>query len=216
MQEVDEGDGYSDDDLDALPADAFQELQQNAIRSTQQQDHNEPRNLPLGPGQGLSGNGDSRRGIGNLGASGNAFYKTTSPVHPQQASSDYGDFDDLLDGEIFDAAEEPVIFKERIGGFAPRQLGENAHKRFDESLRPQAYGADLRSLPAQLLPALRTRHGVDEKPQHEDGGAALSTGEGIYGPREHATQESRSKQDLEAQVQEVFFLMFLLAAAAHY
>lgn len=211
MQEVDEGDGYSDDDLDALPADAFQELQQNAIRSTQQLGHKEQLAPPSGFVQGLSESEDPRRGFRNLAVSSNAFYKAPAQVRPQQASSDYGDFDDeMLDGEIFDAAEEPVILKERIGGFASRPLGANTQReqwrpqRFGAPPRPQTHGAGLLSLPARPLPTHQIRHGLNGKDHREPGGNVSASHEGSQRPREEPNQESSNIENLEAQVRKVF------------
>lgn len=211
MQEVDEGDGYSDDDLDALPADAFQELQQNAIRSTQQpryEDHHIP---SLGLAQGFSEAEDPKRGFGNLAVSGNAFYKAPAPPSSHQASSDYGDFDDeMLDGEIFDAAEEPVILKERIGGFVARPPGPSTQReqwrqqRYATPLRPQTHGAGLLSMPARSLPAHQINHGLNEKDQRDAGGDTLVSYEGLQNSREEPDQDSSNIEDLEAQVQKVF------------
>lgn len=210
MQEVDEGDGYSDDDLDALPADAFQELQQNAIRSTQQQGHKDQLRPPPGFAQGLSESEDPRRGFGNLAVSGNAFYKAPAPAPSHQASSDYGDFDDeMLDGEIFDAAEEPVILKERTGGFVARPTGVSTQReqwrqqRYGAPPGPQIHGAGLLSLPARPHPAHQIRHGLNEKDQRGAGGNISVSYQGSQRPHEDLNQNSSNIADLEAQVQKV-------------
>lgn len=210
MQEVDEGEGYSDDDLDALPADAFQELQLNALRSTQQLDHNEQPALPSEFVQGLSEPEDLRRGFGHLAVSGNAFYKAPTQAHPQEASSDYGDFDDeMLDGEIFDAAEEPVIIRERMGALTARPLGENTQReqwrqqRFGAPPRPQTLGAGLHSLPARPLPAPQILYDLKGQNHREDGVNPPATYEGPQRPRELSSQEPTNIRNLEAQVQKV-------------
>jgi hypothetical protein len=209
MQEADEGDGYSDDDLDALPADAFQELQQNAIRSTQQLEHNEQLVLPSRSFQGLSGPESLRKGFGNLILSGNASYKAPAQIHPQQASSDYGDFDDeMLDGEIFDAAEEPIILKERGGGFTARPLRENTQR---EQWRQQRFGAPPRphyelgvdSLHARPLPTPQVRQGAKGKDQYDAGDKAKVTYEGSQKPREPPSEGSGNVKFLESQVEKV-------------
>ncbi len=102
MEETEEDDGYSDDDLDTLPVHAFQELQQDAIRSTQQpQVHGQGQR----PYSGLKVVANGRLGTSEqpkIGANGNNY--------SHQPSSDYGDFDDeMLDGEIFDATEQQSI-----------------------------------------------------------------------------------------------------------
>lgn len=108
MDGIEEDDGYSDDDLDALPVHAFQELQQDAIRSTQQPRAFQQPQLPLAkqpvPAV-INGNlgGLDRLSLDNYGTQ-------------QLPSSDYGDFDDeMLDGEIFDAAaEQPSLLQSHV------------------------------------------------------------------------------------------------------
>lgn len=210
MQEVDEGEGYSDDDLDALPADAFQELQQNAIRSTQQQDQNERVEVSFRRDQGLPGAQDLGRGMENSALSGNAFCKTPIHVRTQQASSDYGEFDDeMLDGEIFDAGEESVLFQERMGGFTAPQIGENTQRdlwlkqRFDVPLRPQNRAAGLLSLPPQSLATPQTRYGLKGNNHDGDEHNASATYEGIRIPQAQSEEESSNIKNLEDQVRQV-------------
>ena len=226
MQEVDEGDGYSDDDLDALPADAFQELQQNAIRSTQQLRANDQLIPPPGFGQGSSKSEDPSRVFGNLAVSGNALYKAPVPITSNQASSDYGDFDDeMLDGEIFDAAEEPVILNERMGGFVARPPGISTqreqwrHQRYGAPSRPQVHGGSLLSLPARPLPAHQIRRGFIERDQGETGGNISVSYPRSPKPQEELPQNSGNFNDLEAQVQKVnqraYFFMLKLLITKH-
>lgn len=210
MQEVDEGDGYSDDDLDALPADAFQELQQNAIRSTQQLRAKDQLVPSPGFGQGLTESGDPRRGFGNLAVSSNAFGGAPAPDPSHQASSDYGDFDDeMLDGEIFDAAEEPVVPKERIGGFVPRPPGVSTQReqwrqqRYGTPSRPQTHRGGLLSLPARPILAHQMRRGFNERDQGETGGNISVPYQGSQRPQEELIQNPSNINDLEAQVQKV-------------
>lgn len=108
MDGIEEDDGYSDDDLDALPVHAFQELQQDAIRSTQQPRAFQQPQLPLAKQPvpaAINGNlgGFDRLSLDNYGTQ-------------QLPSSDYGDFDDeMLDGEIFDAAaEQPSLLQSHV------------------------------------------------------------------------------------------------------
>lgn len=128
MEGIEEDDGYSDDVLDALPVDDFQELQLDAIRSTQQQrvlvQHQSP---------------DENRKVEPHEHSG-ALVKTpvynnaTSYAH--QPSSDYGDFDDeMLDGEIFDAADQPSLLRE----------WSNSLRVPVQSLQPDQWGRHGRS-----------------------------------------------------------------------
>lgn len=118
MQELDEEDGYSDDDLDALPLHALQELQQNAIRSTQK--------------AGEYGNASYSTRSTILRPTGLAVglgkYPSNTDSYTHQPSSDYGDFDDgmldedMLDGEIIDAAEQTMAIS------ALGRAGERMHK----------------------------------------------------------------------------------------
>lgn len=131
MQELDEEDGYSDDDLDALPLHALQELQQNAIRSTQK--------------AGEYGNASYSTRSTILRPTGLAVglgkYPSNTDNYTHQPSSDYGDFDDgmldeeMLDGEIIDAAEQPMAIS------ALGRAGERMHKeqcRQERSCAPQS------------------------------------------------------------------------------
>ena len=128
-------DVYFDDDLDELPPNTFQQLQQDAIRSTQQVASNSPQDLSR-PKQTP------------------AFGFGTGPIHaaqslanrydnPHKPSSDYGDFeeDDMLDGEVYDAAQDPPVNITQGNYFGKRVPGEATQReiwrqqRFSE---PQA------------------------------------------------------------------------------
>ena len=128
MDGIEEDEGYSDDDLDALPIDTFQELQQDAIRSTQQvlasqQFQRPPVKQPVSINGGLGG--FDRLSLGQYGAGAQ-----------QLPSSDYGDFDDeMLDGEIFDtAAEQPSLLGNHVNTHQP--AGGSTQK---EAWRHQGY-----------------------------------------------------------------------------
>ena len=123
MDGIEEDEGYSDDDLDALPIHTFQELQQDAIRSTQHPLAPQHAQLPtvkqpIAINNGLGG--FDRLSLGQYG---------TGTL--QLPSSDYGDFDDeMLDGEIFDtAAEQPSLLGNRV----------NAHQMAEETTREEAW-----------------------------------------------------------------------------
>ena len=132
-----EDDGYSDDDLDALPDHAFDELQDYAVKSTQQPAN--PAQLPnvslpprSGPAGVASGTGRTTLGLSLSNAAGQ---------HIAQPSSDYGDFDDeMLDGEIFDAAEDPAFAAEYEARVAENRAGEVSQR---EEWRQQRYGPSL-------------------------------------------------------------------------
>ena len=123
MDGIEEDEGYSDDDLDALPIHTFQELQQDAIRSTQQPLPPQHFQLPsVKQPAGINGGlgGFDRLSLGQYGSD-----------TQQLPSSDYGDFDDeMLDGEIFDtAAERPALLANH----------PNAHQSAGESMQNEAW-----------------------------------------------------------------------------
>ncbi len=130
-----EDDGYSDDDLDALPDHAFHELQENAFRSTQQPIARPQlpalRQPPRQDPPGLAG------GFGRLSVAGASTHADNSHNF-QTPSSDYGDFDDeMLDGEIFDAAELPKLAARYDTRVVEESIGESTQR---ERWRQQRYG----------------------------------------------------------------------------
>ena len=140
--DVDEDDGYSDDDLDALPHDTFHKLQQDAFISTKQSSR---------PNHGLD-NPDSRLqakasgalagGVERLSVAGN--FPSFDQEFPQHPSSDYGDLDDeMLDGEIYDAAAESRIDPIQASRAAGLPYGESTQR---EQWRQQRYGVPVSSL----------------------------------------------------------------------
>ena len=127
MDGIEEDEGYSDNDLDALPIHAFQELQQDAIRSTQQP--LAPQHFQLPPVKRPAAiNG----GLGGFDRLSLDQYGTGTQQLP---SSDYGDFDDeMLDGEIFDtAAEQPSLLGNHVIAHQPAEKGTQ------EAWRHQSY-----------------------------------------------------------------------------
>ena len=125
-----EDDDYSDDDLDALPDHAFRQLQQTAVQSTQQPSLSAQVQLPaLKQYVGLAG------GLGRKLVEKSASH--AADQHALQApSSDYGDFDEeMLDGEIFDAAEDPALaarYETGTSGKEPQEYfqGEQMLQRY--------------------------------------------------------------------------------------
>ena len=138
MADTDEDDGFSDDDLDALPSHAFLELQQDALRSTQQ-----PKSNPQGS-LTRSGVRDLTEGSEDV----NIRLQNTTGHHqyPEQPSSDYGDLDEeMLDGEILDAGTQPAVIRQQGNALAPRVAGESTQR---EQRRRQRHAAPV---PAQKL-----------------------------------------------------------------
>ncbi|KAL9000396.1 MAG: hypothetical protein Q9169_000913 [Polycauliona sp. 2 TL-2023] len=133
-----EYDDYSDDDLDALPDGTFQELQERALESTQQAAKaklppfvNPQRRPPAVLAQGLE-----RFSVGGALPSSTSHRKSGFPHLP---SSDYGDMDDeMLDGEIYDTAEEPGANAIQASRAASLPVAEEITQR--EQWPAQRYG----------------------------------------------------------------------------
>lgn len=127
-----EDDDYYDDDLDALPDHAFHQLQKNAIQSTQQPSLSAQVQLPtVKQPKGLLND------FGRLSVAGSTSHVTNQSAF-QAPSSDYGDFDDdMLDGEIFDAGEEPALAVRYKTGARGQGVGEHSQR---EQWRLQRHG----------------------------------------------------------------------------
>ena len=132
-----EDDDYYDDDLDALPDHAFHELQQNAIQSTQQPSLSAQVQLPtINHPKGFV------NGFGRLSVAGSTSHAANQSAF-QAPSSDYGDFDDdMLDGEIFDAGEEPALAVRYKAGACGQESGEVSQR---ELWRLQRHGRNQRN-----------------------------------------------------------------------
>lgn len=164
--DVDDEDGYSDDDLDALPHDEFSELQNYAIRSTQQ--------TSLETRFAASTNNAVRSEERNLripSVAANSTSKRTGAIqdYSNQPSSDYGDFDEEMpDGEILDTAEEPGTNAIKESRAATLPVGEATQReqwRQQRYARPQYQQIQEPSLPhmgkdVQAM-AQDQRHGKD-------------------------------------------------------
>lgn len=207
MQEVDEGDGYSDDDLDALPVDTFHELQQNAIRSTQLPEYHDQFVHPVGSSAQLPGPARQIADRGNFdNASNNSFPRPGA----QQPSSDYGDFDDeMLDGEIFDAAEESVTITGREGGVVGRPIGESTQReefrkqRFGKTPLLQEYGWDQHPYGDRATSDLVQRHGSRKDGPEDHDGTMLLAHENDHESHAQPTGKLPAVDRLQAQIQEV-------------
>ena len=103
MADTDDGDGYSDDELDALRSEDFLELEQNALESTQRPRAGENQNQLQAPLYAAA----PQTGAFNV----TSRYQQTRQ-QPQAPSSDYGDLDgDLLDDEIVNYPSEVGVNK---------------------------------------------------------------------------------------------------------
>lgn len=163
-----DGDGeYSDDDLDLLPDDTFHRLQEHAITSTQQAPRvNNASHPSLGP--------PTKKASVPLAGDLNRLSVTEDSVlqddldFPHQPSSDYGDLDDdMLDGEIYDAAEEP--------GVNAIQASRAANISFNESTQRELWRKQRYSVPSHRdldLPQVKAKPPISNgarSSQHESG-----------------------------------------------
>ena len=201
-----EEDDYSDDDLDALPDHTFHELQQNAIQSTQQPSLSAQVQLPT-----IEQPRRLASGFGRLSVAGPASH-AANQSSIQAPSSDYGDFDeDMLDGEIFDAAEEPALVARYKAGTRGQEPGEQFQR---EQWRLQRYGANQQT-PEPLQAQQRvSQQGAVAVPSYSDNdlrtpSTTVQAGRAMYlinvdrtGPH---PQESADVNALQAQVQKVCF-----------
>ncbi len=132
MANNDEDEFYSDDDLDALPADALSELELKAVRSTQQknpsmthgqlqQNHQSlpilfkasVQTLPVQPRY------DGRK----------AQQYAQSVDYPQQPSSDYGNFDDEdLEADLLDAGDFTNLAEQGQTSLVEKLAGESTQR----------------------------------------------------------------------------------------
>lgn len=131
-----EHDDYSDDDLDALPDSTFRELQHNALESTQQAARGKP---PVPPATARSLKKTPAalaQGLERL----SSFPSQRESGLPHLPSSDYGDLDDdMLDGEIYDTAQEPGANAIQASRAASLPVAGESTQR--EQWRAQRYGA---------------------------------------------------------------------------
>lgn len=189
MQELDEEDGYSDDDLDALPVHALQELQQNAIRSTQKAGEH--------GNASYSTRGSIPRPTGL--AVGLGKYPNNTDNYTHQPSSDYGDFDDgmldeeMLDGEIIDAAEQSMAIS------ALGRAGERMHKeqcRQERFCAPQSFQRSGRKQEGYLRENVANLDQGSDTMSLEDDHSRIAA---------KKVPDSPTVDHLRAQIEEVFY-----------
>ncbi|KAL8910624.1 MAG: hypothetical protein Q9172_007810 [Xanthocarpia lactea] len=151
-----EQDDYSDDDLDGLPDGTFLELQENALLSTQQAAREKPFTLPPVARSQNKAPAVLAEGLKRLSVGG-AFPSFTLPGEsdfPQPPSSDYGDLDDeMLDGEIYDTAEDPGANAIQASRAASLPQGGESKQR--ELWRNQRYGTLPQHIHSNVPQALR-------------------------------------------------------------
>lgn len=195
MEGTEEDDGYSDEDLDALPVHAFQELQQDAIRSTQQ---------PQVHGQGQrSYPALNVVANGRLGTSKQPSIAANGNNYSHQPSSDYGDFDDeMLDGEIFDATEQQSILLEES---KPQKAVDEIDYR--EPWIQQEYGGPLAGAVLQKAHGAAAEHSGTQVQAFGQSGGRGHGGSLIAPEQGHplvkAVEQSADEESLHAKIDEV-------------
>ena len=196
-----EDDGYSDDDLDALPADAFHELQENAIRSTQQPNTH-------GKKHASAFHQPFPRTLVNLGgelggsiSGGFVTQQARAPAHIDPPSSDYGDFDDeMLDGEIYDATEQPAVSVLHSNTVLGRVAGDSTQR---EEWRQKRYGGPPQSLGD--VGEQRAHKALGNVNGHNYIGDIKATYNGHPHDVSGSSQDRDDLESLQAQIQEVRF-----------
>ena len=213
MADIDEEDGYSDDDLDALPSHHFLKLQHQAIQSTQRQPvqvNTTWQNTTFG---GLPPHSKVYQQHGSLHAQNHAPTHMQTSNSFQQPSSDYGDIDDeILDGEILDIPEQALAYKPKNHALQ-NEAGGPAGK---ESWKQQHYAAPPQpQRPPQLHQGFQGQATDNNPPARhavEDNGyyAAANDDETMVDAPEDEEQcqlvpavQANTKDDLEAKVAEV-------------
>lgn len=194
-----EEDDYFDDDLEALPDFTFQSTRQPSLSPQVQ--------LPtIKRTPGLTS------GLGRLSVAESANHAANQPAL-RALSSDYGDFDDdMLDGEIFDAAEEPALAV-RYKAVTREHESDGSSQREQRTL--QRYRPDQRG-----LDSIETQHRVSQQgavglPSNDGSGPggtqATAQEEGFMHPGEESRtrpprEETTDVIALQAQVQKVGLL----------
>ena len=153
MADIDEDDGFLDDDLDALISQDFLELQQRALRSTQQQKPTFPavprlqeisHTMPVGSGR--------RSPRGSI----DGKSRPLAQAYTDNPSSDYGDLDDeVLDAGLLDVSRDP-LHTAIANAAGHRPQGESTQR---EQWRQQRYAGPSNLLrPDQVQSASTGKH----------------------------------------------------------
>ena len=200
-----EDDVFYDDDLDALPDLTFHQLQQNAVNSTQQPSLSAQVHLPI-----VKQTTGLPSGLERLSVTGSADHVAKQSAL-QAPSSDYGDFDDdMLDGQIFDAADEPALAVRYEAGTREQESGESSQR---ERWRLQRYGPNQRS--TEPIRQRISHQGAVDLPLNNGNGlggpnATVQEGGTMHLVHESQTcptlQETADVVTLQAQVQKVGLL----------
>ncbi|KAL8829225.1 MAG: hypothetical protein Q9170_006269 [Blastenia crenularia] len=194
--DVGEDGDYSDDDLDALPDSTFRQLQHHAISSTQQAPRYSNVSHPAPVRSNITASGALTGSLRQLSVGGHSELQEHLDI-PHQPSSDYGDLDDdMLDGEIYDAAEEP--------GINPIQPSRAANLAYGESTQRELWRKQRFSVPSHLDPAFpqaKARPGLS----NDRAGSILKTRDSEENiPIHDAHLNTKSNQEaLQAQIMQL-------------
>lgn len=213
MADIDEEDGYSDDDLDALPSHDFLKLQHQAFQSTQHQPvhvNSVPQNTTF---KGLLPHPNIYPQHGSL------HFHTHAPTHMQtsnsfqQPSSDYGDIDDeILDGELLDIPEQALVYKPKNhalqnGAGDAAQLDSWDKQRHAAPPQPQKPPQFHRGFQGQdTAKSPPSRHAVEDSDYHtaaNDDEIMLDAPDDEEHYQHNAASQADAKDDLGTKVAEV-------------
>ena len=169
--QVEEEDSYSDDDLDALPDNAFTQLEEHAFQSTQHLQPSQQAPLPAFKSPHRLHGAAMDGGFGRLTVNGAADLGNARGSASHALSSDYGDFDDeMLDGEIYDANEQPSL-----AATIQRDQNQNSLQPPGESTQREQWRQQRFSRPANTA--------VRPQPQPND----------LYASRRPVASDSRNR-----------------------
>ncbi|KAI4286074.1 MAG: hypothetical protein L6R38_000191 [Xanthoria sp. 2 TBL-2021] len=189
-----EHDDYSDDDLDALPDGTFQELQDNALESTQQAAREKPPTLPPLARPQKKTPAVLAQGLERFSVRGAlpSFTSQRASDFPQLPSSDYGDLDDeMLDGQIYDTAEEPGANAIQASRAASLPVGGESTQR--EQWRTQRY----RELPKHIQSNVSQAPGLAQM-RNESQGNHMKLGDVQETTSDDDTDRPSRRPDIDA------------------
>ena len=199
---------YSDDDLDALPPDAYEELQEKAYHFTQQ------------AARPVSAAGSLVRS-GNIETVSSSTYAQLARAR-EHLSSEYGDLDEeILDLDLEDAVVETVEEPTRrptafahFGESTQREQWRKQRYADGQQIRPSVQHQAFPQVPAAFNGAARHGSGeFDDDGQQGDSEMLLEDPNAEQGGTSAFAQRANSVDALEAQVAKVcaqFYQAYIL------
>ncbi|KAL8811395.1 MAG: hypothetical protein Q9200_001829 [Gallowayella weberi] len=201
MGSVQHDDGFSDDDLDALPEGTFQQMQENAVIFTQQAAREKQTSLPAAARPQNKAPTVLAQGLERLSVSKDvpSYALQAESNFPNQPSSDYGDMDDdMLDGEIYDAADEPGVDAIQASRAASLPHAESTQREQWRDQRNAMPPKQLHSNTPQLPAEPQMRNARDGNlPKTEKLQESVDNGDTTHGGRQS------DRDALEAQILEL-------------